>query len=200
MIHALIAAALAAAAPATGFAQALRPSTPSLSLAGAPASAALKPAYHVRLTSTWPQENGEGGCRNGGEELVEGTLTRSRDGTFSGILNRRTALLFCGAHGQQAGVGASSCSITLAGDGRVRADGVVMTDEQSPSGRSLRLTWIPGPDHRATVTGACADGFKRAVRAMYLGTVHAAEFPLTSAGAGPRTERLENYAWRVELD
>jgi hypothetical protein len=35
---------------------------------------------------------------------------------------------------------------------------------------------------------------------MYLSTPHAVEFPLTSAGAGPRRERLENYAWKVELE
>ncbi|MFL5516733.1 MAG: hypothetical protein ACJ8DJ_11290, partial [Gemmatimonadales bacterium] len=29
---------------------------------------------------------------------------------------------------------------------------------------------------------------------------HGAEIPLTTAGTGPRTERLENYAWIVELD
>jgi hypothetical protein len=40
----------------------------------------------------------------------------------------------------------------------------------------------------------------QAVRRMYLGTPHAAEFPLTAAGMGPRTERLENYAWIVELE
>jgi hypothetical protein len=35
---------------------------------------------------------------------------------------------------------------------------------------------------------------------MYLTTPHAAEFSLTGEGTGPRTERLENYAWIVEVD
>jgi hypothetical protein len=35
---------------------------------------------------------------------------------------------------------------------------------------------------------------------MYLSTRHGAEIPLTTADAGPRTERLENYAWAVELN
>ena len=177
-------AALAGTAPASAAAQARRPTSPSMSLAGAPgtAPAALKPAYHVRLTSTWPQETGGQDCRNGGEEDVEGTLSRNADGTF------RTA------------GGSGSCAITLAGSGQVRATGVVLADDQSPSGRSMRLVWSPAPDQRATVTGACADSFKRAVKAMYLSTAHAAEFGLTPAGAGPRTERLENYAWKVELE
>jgi hypothetical protein len=50
------------------------------------------------------------------------------------------------------------------------------------------------------VHGACAPAFKQAMKEMYLSTPHAAEFPLTSVGAGPRTERLENYAWKVELE
>ena len=201
MISALATAiALTGAVPASGAAQALRPTTPSLSLAGAPAPVALKPAYHVRLTSTWPQEGGADGCRNGGVEDLEGTLSRNADGTFSGTLSRRTELLFCGAHGQRKDGETRGCSITLTGEGQVRAEGVVSADDQSPSGRSMRLTWTPAPDHRAAVTGACAGAFKQAVKAMYLSTAHAAEFGLTPAGAGPRTERLENYAWMVELD
>jgi hypothetical protein len=50
------------------------------------------------------------------------------------------------------------------------------------------------------VTGHCAEGFKEAVRGMYLSTVHAAEFPLTTVGSGPRTEEPESYAWRVEVE
>ena len=48
--------------------------------------------------------------------------------------------------------------------------------------------------------GACAPAFKQAMKEMYLSTPHAAEFPLTAADEGPRTERLENYAWTVELE
>ena len=193
--------ALIAGAPATGDAQTLRPPTPSLALAGAPVPpVALKLAYHVRLTSTWPQEGGSGDCRNGGQETVEGTLSHDPDGTFSGRFTRRTELLFCGAHGQPDVGAAGSCALALVGAGQILAKGVVLTDGESPSGRSLRLTWTPAPGHEASVTGACAEEFKRAMRAMYLSTAHAAEFGLTPAGAGPRTERLENYAWTVELD
>jgi hypothetical protein len=193
--------ALIAGAPATGDAQTLRPPTPSLALAGAPVPpVALKLAYHVRLTSTWPQEGGSGDCRNGGQETVEGTLSHDPDGTFSGRFTRRTELLFCGAHGQPDEGAAGSCALALVGAGQVLAKGVVLTDGESPSGRSLRLTWTPAPGHEASVTGACAEEFKRAMRAMYLSTAHAAEFGLTPAGAGPRTERLEDYAWTVELD
>jgi hypothetical protein len=35
---------------------------------------------------------------------------------------------------------------------------------------------------------------------MYLSTVHAAEFPLTTVGSGSRTEEPESYAWRVEVE
>jgi hypothetical protein len=195
------AVALVAGAPATGDAQTLRPPTPSLSLAGAPVPpVALKSAYHVRLTSTWPQEGGSGACRNGGQETVEGTLSQDADGTFSGRFTRRTELLFCGAHGQPDEGAAGSCALALVGEGQVLAKGIVLADSESPSGRALRLTWTPAPGHEAGVTGACADEFKQAMRAMYLSTAHAAEFGLTPAGAGPRTERLENYAWTVELD
>ena len=192
--------ALAALLPAEGAAQgALRPARASFALTGeAPALAALKTAYHVRLTSTWPQEV-VGACRNGGEETLDGTLTRNADGTYSGSFARSTRLLFCGAHGSE-GATAERCALTLQGEGRVTANGVVMEDETSPSGRSVRVEWTPVSGHSAAVTGACPAAFKDALRGMYLTTRHGAEFPLTTAGEGPRTERLENYAWTVEVD
>jgi hypothetical protein len=191
---------LAALIPSHGAAQsALRPARASFALVGeAPAPAALKTAYHVRLTSTWPQE-AAGACRNGGEETLDGTLTRNADGTYSGSFARNTRLLFCGAHGSE-GAARESCALTLLGKGRVTANGAVMEDEISPSGRSVRVEWAPAPGHSAVVTGACPAGFKEALREMYLTTRHGAEIPLTTAGAGPRTERLENYAWTVELE
>jgi hypothetical protein len=161
-----------------------------------PAPGALKPAYRLRLTSTWPQQAVTAGCRNGGEETLDGRLTENADGTYSGRFARRTRMLFCGAHG----AAASACSLELAGNGTVTMTGVVLADETSPSGRSIRVTWIPAAGHEAAVTGACADGFKQAVQEMYLSTPHAAEFPLTTVGAGARTEQLENYAWKVELE
>ena len=164
-----------------------------------PARPALKPVYHVRLTSTWPQDAG-GGCRNGGEETIEGTIAREADGTYTGTFARRTELLFCGTHGSPGDTEAAACELALTGQGEVRATGVVREDESSPSGQEVRLVWTPTPTHEAAVHGACAPAFKQAMKEMYLSTPHAAEFPLTAAGAGPRTERLENYAWKVELE
>jgi hypothetical protein len=164
----------------------------------APTPPALKTSYHVRLTSTWPQE-AAGDCRNGGEETIDGILTRNADGTYSGSLARSTRLLFCGAHGAE-GTAAESCALTLDGKGRVTAGGAVVDDETSPSGWSARIEWTPTPEHAAVVTGACPAAFKDALRSMYLTTRHGAEIPLTTAGTGPRTERLESYAWTGELD
>ena len=161
-----------------------------------PAPGALKQAYRVRLTSLWPQEAAAPGCRNGGEETLNGTLALNPDGTYSGDFTRHTTLYFCGAHGPAA----TSCSLELTGDGMVAMTGLVTADGASPSGRSLRVTWLPSPGHQARVGGECADGFKQAVREMYLATPHAAEFPLTAAGTGPRTERPDSYAWKVDLD
>jgi hypothetical protein len=191
---------LAALIPSAGAGQsALRPARAAFAIAGdAPAPAALTNAYHVRLTSTWPQE-AAGDCRNGGEETLDGTLTRNADGTYSGSFARHTRLLFCGSHGSE-GAAAESCALTLQGEGRVTANGVVMEDETSPSGRSVRVEWTPARGHSAVLSGACPAAFKDALRNMYLSTRHGAEIPLTTAGAGPRTERLENYAWAVELN
>jgi hypothetical protein len=167
-------------------------------LAGATAAppAVLKSAYHLVLTSTWPQETTTGGCRNGGSETVRGTLIRDPDGTYIGRFTRRTQLLFCGSHG----AGARGCALELNGRGSVAMTGVVLNDDTSPSGRSLRVTWTPLSGHEASLSGACPSGFKDAMRAMYLSTPHGAEFPATTEGQGPRRERLENYAWEVDLE
>jgi len=192
--------ALGALIPSDGAAQsALRPARASFALAGeAPAPAALKTAYHVQLTSTWPQSVA-GDCRNGGEERLDGTLIRNADGSYSGTFVRNTRLLFCGAHGSE-GASAESCALTLQGAGKVTMNGVVVDDETSPSGRSARVEWAPAPGNAAVVTGACPAAFKDALRGMYLSTRHGAEIPLTTAAEGPRTERLENYPWTVELE
>jgi hypothetical protein len=194
--------ALAGLTPMVGRAQsAATPPTITILLANGamPERPALKPVYHVRLTSTWPQE-AAGGCRNGGEETIEGTLAREADGTYTGTFARRTELLFCGTHGTHQDAGAAACELALTGRGDVSATGVVRDDQASPSGQEVRLVWTPAAAHEASVRGACAPAFKQAMKEMYLSTPHAVEFPLTSAGAGPRTERLENYAWTVELE
>ena len=137
------------------------------------------------------------GCRNGGEETLEGTLARSPDGTYSGTLRAADAALVLRRARTRPRRRARS---TLVGKGAVTMTGVVLADETSPSGRSIRVTWTPAPGHEAAVSGACAEGFKQAVREMYLSTPHAAEFPLTTVGSGPRTEELESYAWKVEVE
>lgn len=194
--------ALGALAPSLGGAQsALEPARAELALRNATAPATLKASYHLVLTSTWPQQQVRSGCLNGGVETVEGTLVSDARGSYTGSFTRRTELLFCGAHGESAlGGETQDCALTLTGEGMVAMTGVVVDDETSPSGRAMRATWTPEAAHGAAVSGACPAAFKDAVRAMYLSTPHAAEFPLTAAGAGPRTERLENYAWKVELE
>ena len=163
-----------------------------------PRPAALKPTYRIHLRSTWPQlAGGSKGCFNGGEETLDGTLAANADGTYSGTFARRTRLLFCGAHGSD---GAESCQLTLQGEGQVSVSAVVMADDSSPSGRVARLVWVPTPDHQASVSGACPTPFKEAVEAMYLNTHHSVELPLIEAGAPPMTQRLEDYAWTVEMN
>jgi hypothetical protein len=157
--------------------------------------AALADAYHLRLRSAWPQLRSANDCRNGGDEIVEGMLTRDRDGTYHGSLDRRTRILFCGAHGTSG----DACELVLEGDGKVLMSGVVVPDETSRSGNALRVSWRPSPSHGATVRGACSADFMRTAREMYLSVRHGAEFPLPAAGEALR-ERLENYAWRVEVD
>jgi hypothetical protein len=158
---------------------------------------ALAAAYHVRLRSAWPQvAAGVDACRNGGTEIVEGRLARQADGVYRGWLDRRTRILFCGAHGANG----AACELVLEGEGTVAMTGVVVPDEASPSGSALRTVWQPSPTHGVTVRGACSADFKRSIREMYLSVTHGAEFAVPAAGAGRRVERLENYAWSVEIE
>src|SRR5512138_2384018 len=113
-------------------AQAPSPAGPALALAAEPVPAtarALKPAYRIRLVSTWPQA-ADGQCMNGGEETLEGSLVREADGSYRGTFTRRTRLLFCGAHGLSRGDSASapiaSCALTLEGQGTVAMTGTVV--------------------------------------------------------------------------
>jgi len=159
---------------------------------------ALAERYQVRLTSAWPQLPGGAGCENGGSETVEGTLTQTGGGEYAGTFTRRTHLLFCGAHGAQSTAG-DACSLVLDGQGGVEMRGAVVSDERSPSGRALRVVWTPAAEHAVGVTGACGAEFKESVERMYLSVRHGAEFALPNAGAAPRTERLEDYGWIVEV-
>jgi hypothetical protein len=160
-----------------------------------PPRAALADAYHLRLESAWPQADVEVACRNGGDETVEGTLLRGVDGVYRGALDRRTLILFCGAHG----AGGEACELVLEGHGKVAMTGYVVPDEASPSGSALRLSWHPSPAHGSTVRGACSADFKAAVEGMYRSVTHGVELGVPPAGAEKRVERLENYAWTVEV-
>jgi hypothetical protein len=160
------------------------------------AAAPLADAYHLSLESAWPQLGGSGiACRNGGDEMVRGMVTRNAGGTYEGTLDRTTLLFFCGTHS----VSGQACELVLEGDGKVAVRGVVVPDEASPSGSALRLSWTPRVDHAAEVQGACSADFKRSVREMYLSVRHGAEFALPEAGKGMR-ERLEDYAWTVQVE
>jgi len=171
----------------------------AIALRDAPAPrgpAALAGAYHVRLRSAWPQLEVAGACRNGGDEIVEGMLGRNGDGTYTGTFDRRTLMLFCGAHG----AGGRACELVLEGAGKVAMHGVVVADQASPSGSALRVSWRPSSTHGASVRGACAADFKRSVEEMYRSVGHGAEFALPAEGAGTWVERLENYPWTVEIE
>jgi hypothetical protein len=173
--------------------------TPAIAYRELPAPRAAAPlagAYHLSLESAWPQLGGSGiACRNGGDEMVRGMVTRNAGGTYEGTLDRTTLLFFCGTHS----VSGQSCELVLEGDGKVAVRGVVVPDEASPSGSALRLSWTPRVDHAAEVQGACSADFKRSVRKMYLSVRHGAEFALPEAGKGMR-ERLEDYAWTVQVE
>lgn len=161
--------------------------------------APLPPAatYRITLASAWPQVNGaEVGCLNGGDEVVEGVLTRIGPDRYEGTFHRRTTLRFCGAHGSSG----AACALVLYGDGAVRMTGLAIPDDRSPSGRTLRLSWAPEPGHGARTEGACAEGFKRKVEEMYLGVRHGVELALPVAGAAPRRERLEGYGWTARIE
>jgi hypothetical protein len=187
----LLGLGLTALTPAPAAAQSI-----TYSHAAAPARAALASAYHLRLESAWPQASAAGeACRNGGDEIIEGVLQRGVDGVYRGSLDRRTLLLFCGAHG----VRGDACELILEGDGNVAMTGYVVSDDASSSGSALRLSWHPAPNHAATVRGACSTDFKRSVEAMYLSATHGLELAVPAAGGGKWVERLENYPWTAAV-
>jgi hypothetical protein len=47
---------------------------------------------------------------------------------------------------------------------------------------------------------ACGADFKEGMRLLYLSARHGAEFALPKTGAAPKAERLEEYAWIVEVE
>lgn len=152
--------------------------------------AELAASYHVRLQSDWPRLPATADCENGGSETLEGVLTRTRSGDYSGTFTRTTRLLFCGAHGTSG----EACALVLEGDGQVAMHAIVL------DGAGLRAVWTPAAEHVAEVRGACDESFKQGVQRMYLTARHGVEFALPPAGAAPRRERLEDYAWIVEVE
>lgn len=156
----------------------------------APPRATLAASYRVRLQSNWPRFAGTADCENGGSETLEGVLTRTRTGDYSGTFTRSTRLLFCGAHGTSG----EACALVLEGDGQVAMHAIVL------DGAGLKAVWTPAAEHAAEVRGACDESFKQGVQRMYLTARHGVEFALPPAGAAPRRERLEDYAWIVEVE
>jgi hypothetical protein len=59
---------------------------------------------------------------------------------------------------------------------------------------------MPEATHAARVSGECGADFKEKMERMYLTVRHGAEFALPNGEAAPRRERLEDYAWVVEIE
>jgi hypothetical protein len=159
--------------------------------------AALEQDYRIRLVSDWPQLTSGGlACLNGGQEVLEGTLTRTSDAGYSGTLRRTATIRFCGAHGGAREV----CALTLTSVGTVTAEGNVTPTAAGWADPELALHWYaPTGASDAIVEGDCDPGFSASVRRMYLGVEHAIEFPLPAAGTGGRVTRLDDYGWIVDV-
>ena len=105
---------------------------------------ALAATYHLTLTSDWPGDGDPEGCGNGGQEVVEGTLTRRGPDRYEGTFRRRTILRFCGSHGTSE----AECTMTLQG-----AD---------PSLRRVR--WSPTIRARAAARCGSSGAQRRGIR------------------------------------
>jgi hypothetical protein len=158
--------------------------------------AILADEYHVRLTSAWPQFIGADGCLNGGEETIDGTLERTADGGYAGVLRRMSRISFCGPHGPDVG----SCGLTLNGDGAVRAT-VVFPGASGTNGQSSWLEWTPDPAaSRTSVSGSCGGHFDGALQAMYLGASHGVELILPFEDSGALHQRIEDFGWVADVE
>jgi hypothetical protein len=160
--------------------------------------AALKPSYHLRLTSDWPQSKSPAGeCLNGGNEVLEGVLTRVADTGYEGELRRVTVIRFCGRHADAR----TLCSITLTGQGPVIAEATVEPGPGSWGDHLVRLRWIPDSSRtEVRVSGDCQLSFAAGLEAMYATVPHAVEFSLPAAGDSDHvTQRLFDYGWIVEV-
>lgn len=157
----------------------------------------LRPAYQLRLVSDWPQLTGGGlGCVNGGQEVLEGTLTQTGDASYAGRFKRKATIRFCGAH-----AGATEmCSLILTADGTVAARGMVAVTRGDWTSPPIELRWTtPEGASEAVVTGDCAPEFNEKVKRLYLSASHAVEFTLPPAGEARRTVALDDYGWIVDV-
>ncbi len=160
-------------------------------------AALLRPAYQMRLVSDWPQlRGGDLGCVNGGQEVLEGTLTQTGDASYAGQFRRTATIRFCGVHGSEA----QACSLTLTSDGSVAARGTVAVTRGDWTSPPIELRWTtPDGASSVIVEGDCTPDFNDKVAKMYLGASHALEFTLPPAGDGRRTTRLDDYGWIVDV-
>jgi hypothetical protein len=152
-------------------------------------------SYTLRLVSDWPQLSVAGSCFNGGQEALDGTLTRTAEGSYEGQLERRATILFCGVHG----AAASTCALTLSSRGPVEARGRLLPTPIGGDVPVVELSWAAAPGaSEVGIQGDCPEAFNDSLRRMYLAVTHSLEFPLPLAGEGSRTIRLEDYGWIVE--
>lgn len=164
--------------------------------AAASGTSRLRPAYTIRMTSDWPQLSVEGlDCVNGGEEVITGKLVRLQGGQYVGELERAGTIRFCGIHG----AAREACSLTLTTQGGLKASGEAQlpADGTAPV---LLLEWRSAPTGTSVAVGGnCPREFGDAVRQMYLGAARSVELPLPGAGESARSERLEDFGWKVEV-
>ncbi|HXE58793.1 MAG TPA: hypothetical protein VNK43_12395 [Gemmatimonadales bacterium] len=153
-------------------------------------------SYTVVLASDWPQLEGPGGaCRNGGAEVLTGSLAPEANGGYDGVFDRTTRIEFCGTHAGTGGV----CALRLDGRGRVAVTGTILPPDRAGAERRVTLTWRPlAGEGSVEVAGDCPTGFERALEAMYLEAPHAVEIPLP-AGDVDLVRRLEDHGWTVRV-
>jgi hypothetical protein len=160
-------------------------------------AALLKPSYRMRLVSDWPQLSaGRLGCVNGGQEVLEGTLTQTGDASYTGRFRRKATIRFCGTH-----AGATEmCALTLTADGTVAARGTVALTRGDWTSPAIEFHWsTPEGASDAMVEGDCSAEFNAKVKALYLAASHSLEFNLPPAGIPRLTMPLDDYGWIVDV-
>ena len=153
----------------------------------------LAAVYAIRLTSAWPESAASERCRNGGQEVLVGSLVRQPDGGFRGVLSRTSVISFCGVHAQAT----EGCSLTLNGTGVVDVVGVPLVE----GGRAaLRIMWVPRAEgSHSETSGDCPPAFSDSLREMLQRAGHSLELALPLPGR-KNVERLEDAGWVVEVE